>query len=122
MKSSLKFFVLPLFILSCATAPPQPPSAGNSHQYKGKVLFDMCGNIAVQFTDGTARGQMGWRRDVDSTVYNNVFRVSNPCTWGWDGKNNDVTFAFTAQVPQQCVQCMAWTATPDTAFSIRVLK
>lgn len=123
MKLLLKFLVLPLFVLSCATKPTPPrPSGGNLQQYRGKVLFDMCGNIAIQFTDGTLRGQMGWRRDGDSTVYNNVFRVSNPCTWRWDGRNNDITFTFAPPEPQQCMQCMAWTATPDSAFAIHVLK
>jgi len=122
MKSSLKVFVLPLFIASCATAPPQPPTSATSRHYKGKVLFDMCGNIAVQFTDGTPRGQMGWHGDGDSMVYNNVFKVSNSCTWGWDGKDSNITFAIVGPEPQQCMQCLAWRATPDSAFSIHVLK
>lgn len=110
-----------LFVLESCDPDTEVP-APVATQYQGKVLFDVCGNIAVQFTDGTARGQMGWRRDGDSIVYNNVFRVANPCTWGWDGRNNDIVFTFVAPVPQQCAQCLAWTATPDIAYNIRVVK
>ncbi|MBX2907342.1 MAG: hypothetical protein KF744_14955 [Taibaiella sp.] len=82
----------------------------------------MCGNIAIRVTDGTLKGQMNWRRDGDSTVYDNVFRVANPCTWGWDRKSNDVSFMIVAPQPQTCMQCMAWTATPDTAYHIVIVK
>jgi hypothetical protein len=109
------------FLPSCKRELTQRPNV-NGTRYNGTILFEMCGNIAVRFTDGTAMGQMNWRRDGDSTVYNNVFRVANPCTWGWDGKTNDVTFVMTTAKPQQCVQCMAWTATPDTAYHILILN
>lgn len=98
------------------------PAPYYTDPHKGRVLFDVCGNIAVQCTDGPPKGQMGWRHGGDSTVYNNVFRVANPCTWGWDGTNKDITFTFSVEEPQKCALCLAWTATPDSAYFIHVLK
>ena len=110
-------------LASCEPEPKPELSPLYPGEYRGTVLFDVCGNITVQFSDGTRRGQMGWRTNVDTFVHNNVFRVANPCTWGWDGQSREIRFAM-VMGPEinRCVQCLGWMMTPDTAYNIRVLK
>ncbi len=92
--------------------------------HTGKVLMGYCGQFTVQFTDGSTLGQMGWAVPYDSAgaVYNNVFRVGNPCTWGKTKESDIIRFQFTKPVAQQCAQCMAWIATPDTTYNIEVIE
>lgn len=92
--------------------------------HTGKVLMGYCGNFTVQFTDGSPLGQVGWAVPYDSAgrVYNNVFRVGNPCTWGKTKESDIIRFRFTNPVAQQCVQCLAWIATPDTTYNIEVIE
>lgn len=123
MKMVYSFLALALFFSACRSSEIITPAPGEVYpgQHRGKVLFDVCGNIAVQITDGTQRGQMGWRHGADTPVYDRVFRVMNPCTWNGSGMT-DIVFSFAAPDSQRCAQCLAWTATPDSAYFIRVIK
>jgi hypothetical protein len=86
--------------------------------------MDVCGNITVQVIDGSSLGQMGWvvPNDPNNTVYNNVFKVANNCTWGKTKSSDTIKFRITTLGSQDCVQCLAYAPTPDTAYSIKVLK
>jgi hypothetical protein len=121
----MKIFLLCLssfLILSSATCKKTNSSTGTIHT--GKVLYSLCGNIAVQFTDGASLGQVNWSNPSDTThtPYSNVFRVANPCTWGGAQANSNIRFRFVPVAAQNCVQCMAYIATPDTAYNIQIVQ
>lgn len=103
---------------------PKYPPRDNTTIHTGKVLAAMCGNVIVQFTDGAQYGQNGWQDPVSSSgaKLNHVFRVSNACTWGGADVNSEIRFRFTPLVAQTCAFCMAYIPTPDTAYSIEVIK
>jgi hypothetical protein len=94
--------------------------------YSGKVVKSLCGNIMVQFTDDRVKfGQMGWEDPMDSgMVYDRVFSVANPCTWGKYDTTSNIAFRLIAPDPSalNCVMCQAYTSTPDTAYHIIVLQ
>ena len=94
--------------------------------FTGKVVKSMCGHIMVQFTNGSvALGQFGWADPMDSgKVYDRVFKVANPCTWGKTDTSSNIAFRLIApnSAAQNCFMCLAFTSTPDTAYYIRVVE
>lgn len=80
----------------------------------------------VQFTNESATlGQFAWADPMDSgKVYDRVFKVANPCTWGKTDTVSNIKFRFIApnSTSQNCVMCLAFTSTPDTAYHIRVVE
>lgn len=89
--------------------------------YSGKIIKNACGNIVVQFTDGTPMGQARW--EDDGKVYTHVFAVQNPCTWnpaGLTGEN--IRFRLVGLTPQQCAQCLMYVAVPDAKYPILLEK
>jgi len=98
----------------------------DSPVYSGKVVKSLCGNIMVQFTDDRVKyGQRGWEDPMDSgKVYDRVFRVANPCTWGKYDTTSIIAFRLIAPDPSalNCVMCLAFTSTPDTAYHIQVVQ
>jgi hypothetical protein len=92
--------------------------------HTGRIIRSVCGNITVQFTDGVPYGQMGWKDPWDTAhaPYDHVFRVANPCTWNAGGltPGDEMYFKFVKTSVQNCIQCLAWAPTPDTAYSIEV--
>lgn len=119
------FFIAILFtVASCGKKEVVVVSTGKV--YTGKVLKSMCGNVAVMFTDGTKLGQIGWLDPSDSIEYNYVFRVANPCdaspVGALNNPNGYIKFRFRGPSVQNCVQCLAWVPTPDTAYNIIVIE
>jgi len=118
MKAVIVFFAAVL-VVSC----------GKSHRdnivystiYQGKVLKSVCGNIAVQLTDGSTIGQSYWLDPSDSIEYVNVFKVANPCNCGPVAPGAIIRFRLVPPSPQNCVQCLMWVPVPDTAHSIVVV-
>ena len=94
--------------------------------YSGKVVKSMCGHIMVQFAnESVSLGQFGWADPMDSgKVYDRVFKVANPCTWGKKDTTSNILFRLIAPDGggQNCVMCLAFTSTPDTAYYIRVVE
>lgn len=114
------FTVLVITNISCR----MPASHLGNAVYTGKIINSMCGNITVQCTSGEKIGQMGWINDSDPNhaVYDNVFKVANPCTWGKKSSSDNIKFRLVPSSPQTCAECMAWVATPDVAYSIQVIE
>lgn len=118
MKAVIVFFAAVL-VVSC----------GKSHRdnivsptiYQGKVLKSVCGNIAVQVTDGSTIGQSSWLDPSDSIEYVNVFKVANPCNCGPVTSGSTIRFRLVPPSPQTCAQCLIWVPVPDTAHSIVVV-
>ncbi len=121
---STLLFAPALLLLAVGCSKLKEGTLPDTKIHSGKILMGYCGNFTVQFTDGSPLGQVGWAVPYDSAgrVYNNVFRVGNPCSWGKTKESDIIRFRFTHPVAQQCVQCMAWIATPDTAYDIEVIE
>jgi hypothetical protein len=94
--------------------------------FTGKVVKSMCGHIMVQFAnESVTLGQFGWADPMDSgKVYDRVFKVANPCTWGKKDTASNITFRLIApnSAGQNCAMCLAFTSTPDTAYHISVVE
>jgi|GEM_PF-6202310 len=121
MKLLIPILALSVMSVSCNKERPSSPHSPYSpgRVYTGRVIVDMCGNIAVQFTDGTPKGQMGWS---DGTrTYDNIFKVANSCTWRGDAAREDVRFRFVSEEAQDCYVCAVFVPLPDTAYSIQVI-
>ena len=119
----MKYILSALFCVFCFVSCVKP--AGHtevSKVYTGKVLHSICGNTAIQFTDGTKLGQVAWVNPLDSTTHDYVFKIANPCTSGPSGAGNTIRFTFTRPSTQDCMQCMAWAPTPDTAYNIHIIE
>lgn len=119
MRFSIGILASLIFVTSCVKKSATPPP--DTVIRTGKVINSICGNTTIQFTDGSPYGQMGWQPEGDSIVYNHVFRVANPCNVGDLIVNSTVRFRFVPASPQNCVQCMAWGPTPNTAYNIQIL-
>lgn len=92
--------------------------------YTGKIIQGICGQITVQFTDGTPLGQNGWINESDDkkTKYDRVFRIANPCDIGNNPDSGSFRFHIVPLRPQNCAQCLAYVATPDTAYAIEIVR
>ncbi|GAA4467218.1 hypothetical protein GCM10023093_22700 [Nemorincola caseinilytica] len=110
-------FFSAIFFGSCRKT--DSPEAGRT--YMGQVVENICGNIAVEFTDGTRLGET-WTTST-GTKYKNIFKVANPCTWRpGGGKSPFVKFVFVPQVPQTCAQCLLAVEMPSTEYHIQVVE
>jgi len=93
----------------------------NGKTYSGHVVTDVCGNVAVQFTDGTQMGQ-DWTTSA-GVQYKNIFKVSNACTWRpKNGKTADIKFIEVPPTPQNCAVCMIAVEMPTAEYSIQVVE
>lgn len=122
MKTLLSSLAIASYLLFCSMSCSKKVVSGPV--FTGKVVKSMCGQIAIQFTDGTPLGQMGWIDASDSghAPYDAIFRVTNSCSWGNKNVGDSIQFRFVQESVQDCAVCMAWTATPDTAYNIKVIE
>ena len=111
-----------LFSGSCRK--PYYPPRNFTSIHTGKVIAAVCGSVIVQFTDGSPYGQNDWTSYISSSSIplNHVFKVANACTWGGADVNADIRFRFVPMAAQPCFFCKAYIPTPDTAYSIEVIK
>jgi hypothetical protein len=116
--------IFSLLLFAGASCKKMPTSHFGNTVYSGKIVNSICGSITVQCTSDETLGQMNWTdaSDPDRKVYNNVFKVANPCTWGKNSASKNIQFKMVAPSTQNCVQCMALGATPDVAYSIQVIE
>ena len=117
--------LLPATVLwgsSCSK--PQDPPKEYTAIHSGRVLTATCGCIVVQFTDGSPYGQNGWTAFPTASMIGlyHVFKVANPCSWGGADVNTNIRFRFVPMVAQTCALCMAFVPTPDSTYSIEVIK
>ena len=118
MKAVILFFTAVLAI-SCGKR--HNDNVISARVFQGQVLKSVCGNIAVQVTDGSNIGQASWLDPSDSVEYANVFRVANPCNCGPVDEGRVIRFRLVPPSAQTCVQCLIWVPVPDTAHSIVVV-
>ena len=86
--------------------------------HKGVVMFNICGNIAIQTMSPDYLGQDIWVSDT--SVYHHVFAVQNSCKFGNHNQGDTISFTVIAPQVQNCAQCMVYVAVPDTTIPIYV--
>ena len=94
---------------------------------KGKVIYRSCATIAVQVLDEKHKslGQPTWQMAEEKTVFNNVFAVSNQCSFPAEFKvGAEFSFVTVLQdsTMKDCIQCFLWDNPPTTKQMIKVLK
>ena len=132
----MKFYgtALFVFILSCCLLSSSVLTSGCNSKFvsadsllKGKlVIKELCGHYVVQVISGrldTAYVTNGWNDEKRNKTYDNVFSVSNRCSFpAADMKEGD-EFEFRIDrnpVQEDCAVCMAYYPTPPKRNAVRV--
>lgn len=96
---------------------------------KGKlVVKELCSHFVVQVLNAkldTSIVANGWHDDKRDKIYDNVFTVSNRCSFAAaDLKEGDeFEFTFDKNPPaEDCAVCMAFYATPAKKNAVKVSK
>ena len=94
---------------------------------KGKVVHRSCATIAVQVLDAkhVSLGQASWQQAEGTTAYNNVFAVSNQCSFPADSKVGDeISFVTVLKdsTMKDCIRCELWDNPPTKKQMIKVIK
>lgn len=123
MKTTWMLFLFAVIVCcGCAkkTSPSVPLKAGT---YKGVVIKNACCQIAIQTIGGGGIGQ-SWTDDGSSgsTHYEHAFKVANACQFGNHVSGDTISFNIIGPQVQNCACCMMFTPTPDTAYSIEVVR
>ncbi|NCI45647.1 hypothetical protein [Sediminibacterium soli] len=88
------------------------------------VKRGICGQRVIQLsgevTGGMAVAQ-SWTDSLAHKSYQNVFTVSNPCSFPSEIKEGEeFSFTITTKPDTTCIQCMAYTPVPEQKNSILV--
>ncbi|MEO6915707.1 MAG: hypothetical protein ABI151_08725 [Chitinophagaceae bacterium] len=90
---------------------------------KAKVLRVSCASFVVQVLNQDSIGSYGWKDISGNGVYNNVFRVSNPCKIGMWAKGEEFYFKINDTLKaQDCVACMMYDAPPEKSYMISAVS
>ncbi len=91
----------------------------NDRCIKGKVVRISCASFVVQVLNRDSIGTYGWRDVGGHTVYNNVFRVGNPCKIGQLFNGDEIYFTIADSLTEKnCVTCMMYDAPPDKVLQL----
>lgn len=99
--------------------------SGKEGTLKGRlVVKEICSHYVVQVISGssdTSRVTNGWLDDKRGKTYDNVFTVSNRCSFPADLKEGDeFEFTFEPEVMEDCAVCMAYYPTPPKRNTIKI--
>jgi hypothetical protein len=97
----------------------------NGPLLKGKLAVNgICANITITLIEGTLNpGQFenSWTDPTTRLTYQKAFRLANPCQFPSNIKEGDeFYFRVTTRVNENCVTCLAFYPTPQTALAIQV--
>ena len=93
---------------------------------RGKVSHRSCATIAVQVLDAKYNylGDEKWQQSLEKPVIENVFSVSNPCSFPADYKPGD-TFYFTIleedPANKDCATCKLFDNPPKKNHLVKVI-
>ena len=125
--------LIPLFMLMIASTTFFACKKTNNNitrtyagRHTGKILYNTCGDMVIQATDGTGIGQYGWTDSNNTTlpVYNNVFKVANPVQFSSVDTTHIsigdiVNFQFTTPITDIYLWCIQTVKTPDTIYVVQ---
>jgi|GEM_PF-5810436 len=119
-------FILILFaVVACYGCAKKASSSGpaKAGTCKGVVIKNACCLIAIQTISGGGIGQ-SWTDDGSSGSkhYEHAFKVANACQFGNHVAGDTINFNIIGPQVQNCACCMMFTTTPDTAYSIEVVR
>lgn len=125
MKNLLFALLLLSAFTSCEKSNCGKSDKGDNTVYRGRIINSICASTTVQVFDAPTLGEMGWKgADFGgTTIYNNVFAVSNHCTAGVSGlaAGDTFSFRFVPATPQDCITCLALGNTPSVAYNIQLV-
>ena len=96
-------------------------------KYKGKLeIAAICMNYTISVKEGNIKASdvvANWTDETTTKLYNNVFKLGNPCDFPASIKQGD-EFYFTIDTAKSkdCAVCMAYYPTPPKALSIKVVQ
>ena len=110
--------VIGVYGCSKKTSTPVNISGG----YKGVVIKNACCLIAIRTISGNI-GQ-SWTDSGSATYqhYEHAFKVANACQFGNHSPGDTISFNIIGTQVQNCACCLLYTTTPDTVYSIEVVK
>ncbi len=96
---------------------------------KGRlVINEICSHYVIQVISGTPDTSMvtnGWQDEKRNKTYDNVFSVSNRCSFA-DAKlkeGDEFEFTIDPDPPQEdCAVCMAFYPTPPKRNAVRIVN
>jgi hypothetical protein len=113
-KAFLILLLLPFFSFRCEKS--------EIHCFKGKVIRISCASYVIQLLTQDSLGEDQWKDSTSggSTVYDNVFNVSNKCDIPDTYKVGDIIY-FDLENPgtSNCIICMMYDAPPKIQFKIK---
>lgn len=127
MKKIFSFLCVTLVIASAYQCNNKTGSGKGT--LKGRlVIKELCAHYVVEVIEGktdTSLVTNNWTDEKRNKTYNNVFTVSNRCTFPAAELNEGDEFEFTFDQnppPQDCAVCMAFYPTPPKANAIKITR
>lgn len=112
----MKRNILPILVLFTAGLNCHPKS---SACLRAKVIRISCASFVVQVLNKDSVGSYGWRDIGGHGIYNNVFRVSNPCNIGPWARGEEFSFTINDSLKQkECATCRMYDAPPEKSYLI----
>lgn len=120
MKKWMLIFSAAFLLLSCAKNSEQPV-------IKGKLIYRSCASVVVQVLDTQyySVAQNSWRQSESKPEYQNVFSVSNECSFPSSiTENQDFNFRIINDDPKNkdCVLCAMFDNPPAKTHLIEVIE
>ena len=123
-KTVMKKLVLILsvvFVLTSCTKKNEQPVI------KGKLVYRSCASVVVQVLDPEyySIGQDNWQQTPSKAAYQNVFAVSNQCSFpGSITVDQEFSFQVINEDPKNkdCVRCALFDNPPQKSHLIRVIE
>jgi hypothetical protein len=92
---------------------------------KGKLAVNgICANITITLVEGNldpTQFENSWTNPITGITYQKAFRLANPCQFPSHIREGDeFYFRVSPRANENCVTCLAFYPTPQTALTIQV--
>jgi len=92
---------------------------------KGKLAVNgICANITITLVEGNlepTQFENSWTNPITGITYQKAFRLANPCQFPSHIREGDeFYFRVRPSANENCVTCLAFYPTPQTALTIQV--
>ncbi len=94
---------------------------------KGRIeISEICLSYTIKLVEGYVDTSMiasSWTDENTGKIYENVFGLSNPCTFPSNLKKGDEFYFKIDTTPTApCMKCEAWYPTPPRSLNIKVVE
>lgn len=94
---------------------------GSNPCYKGRLTIrGICANYVITVLEGNLSGlslTKSWTDETDGKVYENVFTLSNPCSFPDIKEGNEFYFTVEKNSEKPCIVCQAFRPVPRPKIS-----